>query len=437
MSRLWYWQKFAILTILFTIPVGFALFSYITQIDKSIVFTEKEIAGIQYVSPVVSLLQHMQQHRGATILRSRDEQSSQALLDATERNIREDIARIDAEDHTSGAAFQSTGAWEAVKWKWFALQAAHKGLSSEENFTRHTKLISDTIALIHDVGDSSNLILDPELPSYETMNAIVNILPALTEDIGQARAFGLGVKDPGKLSDDEWKGFINYANVASIENAKLQNDMREIFEDDPSLQAMLERPLKDAENALHSFIGMANDIVNAKKIPMPLPEYNIFMTRIIDAQFLLIERQTVTLTGLLESRIVALNKEKKASISVTAVSYLLILYFFIGFYLLVARTVREFENIAKQLVGGKEAEVSVLSNDELGEAGKSFNAIGRELILSNQGIASKMQELEKKSGELERTNQFMVGRELRMAELKKELQEAHDENDKLKGSAAG
>mgnify|MGYP001608509489 CR=1 FL=1 len=32
MSRLWYWQKFVVLIILFTIPVSYAAFSYINHL---------------------------------------------------------------------------------------------------------------------------------------------------------------------------------------------------------------------------------------------------------------------------------------------------------------------------------------------------------------------------------------------------------------------
>jgi len=101
-------------------------------------------------------------------------------------------------------------------------------------------------------------------------------------------------------------------------------------------------------------------------------------------------------------------------IGITAASYLLILYFFIGFYLLTARTVRTFEDIAAQLVSGKTAMIPTLSRDELGEAGKSFNVVGQELIASNN-------EIQRKADELERMNKLMVGRELKMIELKNEI----------------
>ncbi|MEK7149236.1 MAG: hypothetical protein AAB796_02455, partial [Patescibacteria group bacterium] len=105
-----------------------------------------------------------------------------------------------------------------------------------------------------------------------------------------------------------------------------------------------------------------------------------------------------------------------------------ILYVFAGFYLLVARTARGLENIAKQLTSGKAEEASILSNDELGKVGESFNAIGRALIASNNENLEKARELKKRSDEFERMNQFMIDREVRISKLK-------DEIVKLKGGA--
>lgn len=421
MGRLRYWQKFVVLTILFTIPVGFALNSFMTQIDRSIAFSEKEIVGIQYISPMLLFLQHVQQHRGAASLYRRGDQSFKTILDGKEREIQDDISRVDSEDAKSGVIFQSTDDWNVIKGKWLAIQQSYGGLTPEESYAQHTALISDIIALIHNLGDESNLILDPELPSYEVMNAVINILPALTEDMGQARAFGLSVKDPSQISDLERREFINFSKISSVENSKLQNDIREAFGNDPSLRPTLEESSREIDNSVKGFTALVEQTISSGKIPMALPEYHAFMTRVIDAHFSFSARSVSVLVRLIEHRIANAQEDRKISIEITAASYLLILYFFIGFYLLVARTVCEFEDIAHRLTGGKTEEVPVLSKDELGDVGTSFNTIGRALIASTQDLHSKV-------NELERFNRLMVDRELKMIELKKEIEELKKQN---------
>ena len=52
----------------------------------------------------------------------------------------------------------------------------------------HIKVIADLIALIRQVGDASNLTLDPDLDSYYLMNVLIHQGPELSEVLGQARA---------------------------------------------------------------------------------------------------------------------------------------------------------------------------------------------------------------------------------------------------------
>lgn len=65
--------------------------------------------------------------------------------------------------------------------------------------------------------------------------------------------------------------------------------------------------------------------------------------------------------------------------------------------------------------------------DELGMLSRAFNTMVIELKESyrilEEKIKDRTQELTKKTGELERMNKFMVGRELKMVELKKEIAE--------------
>ena len=253
------------------------------------------------------------------------------------------------------------------------------------------------------------------------MTIIINLLPALTENMGRARAFGLSVQDSEKINDEERKQFIIYANTASVENAKLQNDIRESFGNDPSLRVALEGPSKEIDSAVKGFIVLVEQAISSEKIPMALPEYYAFMTRVIDTHFTFSTHLVSVLEDFIENRVAQTEKEKQTTVLIIFLSYVLILYFFIGFYLLVARTVRDLKNIAKQLISGRITEVPVLSNDELGEIGKSFNGIGQELIASNNEILTKAQEFQKKSDEFEHMNKFMIDREVKMSELKEEI----------------
>lgn len=421
MSRLWYSQKFILLTILFTIPVGYALFSYITQINKSIAFAEKEIIGVQYLVPTLAFLQDIQQHRGMASLYLRGDTSFSLRLLEKEKEIEEDLALITSEDKKFWQELGTVDALKIVQERWDVLRKNYTQLTPKESFREHTEFVSDILALIHLVGDTSNLILDPDLDSYYLMNTLVNTLPNLSENLGQARAFILSIDDPNKISDIERKDLINYSNTSLTLDEKIKRDMNVAFKANGILNEVFGHSLQETSVAVRSFSSLLDTFVDTGAMGISLPEYYEVSTATINTNFFLLEFVSASLEALLHHRIEGFQNDMRISIGITAMSYMLILYFFIGFYLLIIHTVYNLGIVTKQLVSGRKIEIPVLSNDELGEVGKSFDTIGRELIASNNEILERAQELQKKSEELEHMNEFMINREVKMSELKEEI----------------
>ena len=244
MGRLWYWQKFAVITVLFTIPVGFAFYSFIGQINASIAFTEKEISGAHYLSSLPLLIQDIQQHRGMASLYLRGDKSFLPHLLEKGKEIAEDFALVNAEDQEFGKEFGTVDTLNTLQKNWNLLERDYAELSAKESYRQHTDFISDILAFAHFIGDTSNLTLDPDLDSYYLMNTVVNTLPTLFEGLGQARAFVLSVQDLKKISDAEKRSIINYIEITRVAEEKVQRDIHVAFEANNSLEAVLDEPLK-------------------------------------------------------------------------------------------------------------------------------------------------------------------------------------------------
>ena len=77
--------------------------------------------------------------------------------------------------------------------------------------------------------------------------------------------------------------------------------------------------------------------------------------------------------------------------------------------------------------GNLDYNVDIQTKDEIGQLSRSFNEMAGKLKASYSGLEEKVKErtkvLEEKTAELERMNKLMVGRELKMIELKKEIEE--------------
>ena len=140
--------------LLFGAPVGYLLWSLIGAQQEAIDFATRERVGVAYVAEL-----------------------GQAQL-ATETG---DIAKAQAmlADGTRKYALV-LDAREAAKHAADVLQ------SQPDDIPRATAALRSLIAK---VGDSSNLILDPDLDSFYVMNAAINQLPALTSLVREAAGF--------------------------------------------------------------------------------------------------------------------------------------------------------------------------------------------------------------------------------------------------------
>jgi len=87
-----------------------------------------------------------------------------------------------------------------------------------------------------------------------------------------------------------------------------------------------------------------------------------------------------------------------------------------------------FKKVAKEITSGKlEAKVVINKQDEIGDFAVDFNKMTDKLKDSIQNTERK---IEKRTADLEKTNKFMVGRELKMVELKREIQKLKSMLDK-------
>lgn len=109
----------------------------------------------------------------------------------------------------------------------------------------------------------------------------------------------------------------------------------------------------------------------------------------------------------------------------TVISFAATCLFSIIFGLITAwqilRPISRISKTAREIADGNiNARVEVKSKDELGDLSKSFNEMTDKLQKTQENIEEKVRE---RTIELEKTNKFMTGRELRMIELKKKIAE--------------
>jgi hypothetical protein len=137
-------------------------------------FNTGERRGVRYLGPLTQLISTVTTQQSAAVRgRSVDGQV-----------VARSVAGVDAIDRELGGNLATTERW--TKLKATVQQVTGRSFAvPEDAYTAYSELLDTAVALVRKVGDSSNLILDPELDAYYVMNATLLRLPDVIVDGGR------------------------------------------------------------------------------------------------------------------------------------------------------------------------------------------------------------------------------------------------------------
>lgn len=441
MSRLGYLNKFAIIAVLFlTLVVTISYFLF-DEINNSINFTNKERMGLEAIKMISPIIQNIQKHRGQASAYLNGDQSFADIMRENEKNIEKDMSLMDVTQSKYEKELLFGGQWKVIKGKWANLKDVNQSLTSESSFYQHTDLLREIFLVNKRIGNTSNLILDPKSETYHLINFVINLLPELAEYLGQTRAFGLTLKPDINLTKDE-KRVIN-GLVSSSRLAISQIDENREF----ILAGMGEKEGQIVKASILANKSTIDDLMNyldsnlmeKGKMVSSYPEYYSKLTKQIDSLFSLSNSLLPTTDQLLKARINEAEMKRNLVLVLGFGIMFVILYIFIGFYFSVKNTINELGEISDRLKRGEGGEkIKLSAKDELGKIGDLFASVGDALVSSNkileEDIAKRKEAEEKlkaRTNEMERINDFMIGRELKMVELKAEVKEMRAKMEKM------
>jgi hypothetical protein len=169
----------------------------VSAIDKDIDFGSQEKRGNRYQQPLEELLQLVGDHQWvAGQPASREGQKLQEI----QRQIEAALQRLRAVNTELETALQFTPEGlgkrqrehctaQNVSQEWSELKSRLPGLNAETVADKHAHLLNDLRVMITHAGDTSNLILDPDLDSYYLMDATLLALPQNLDRLGKIRVW--------------------------------------------------------------------------------------------------------------------------------------------------------------------------------------------------------------------------------------------------------
>lgn len=338
-----YRSKFIFIFFILFIPLSVVLYVSSSNITEQIDFNTKEKSGILYIKPLNSLL-------GSVLL----QEDINPFMQKAEQvnNIYKDELKT------------------AIKWKELQENLTKKGVGSNQD-----KAVAELIAY---VGDTSNLILDPDLDSYYLMNSVVTKLPSIAINLNRIYVKLQNGKnrfaEQLNASDrDELIRLITQVEIAlEEENTGLEVIYRENKQIQEKQQPQDQAVVAQIKQSLQAITKYAASETKGAAVQLPLKE----LKESIKVTLALHEAHSELLQSLIQARVNKYTERRTAVLTAFAAGVLAFLYCFIGMYRNITLPIRQLRLLMADVqVGNLTARCLVTSKDEFGVLAKSFNAM--------------------------------------------------------------
>ena len=277
------WQRLLIIAVVYSISLLVLLGFAYKGIDKDAQFATQEIRGLTYQRPLEALLEGVLKHRMLLQGVQRGEVVDETELARVESGIDSSLIELESVDAELSQNLNTTKEGLAAKGKenfhpraiketWQAVKASKSG---------HDKIIGQIAGLISHVGDSSNLILDPDLDTYYAMDVTLLALPQSQIRLGQVVAFGNTVISKKDLSlEDRLALSIDAALMQESDLNRIDASTESALSEDknfygvsPSFQANVPSKLKDNAAQHAAFIRLTRELSASDKNTLTNAEF--------------------------------------------------------------------------------------------------------------------------------------------------------------------
>ena len=388
MNRLSYPQKFTLIGFLFAMPLTLVMYLLISEINSRVDFTEKQIYGNEYLRPLRQLREYIPK------LQLLDYQPFNTNLGQPQ--IRAELeAKIDAKfhnlantDNKLGNILNSTESFNKIYLNWQNFKRRRHEWSLETYDFLYENLAIDLNRLNTHIGDTSNLILDPDLDTYYLMDATLMKLPEIQRNLSDIRIISEKISLGYNPTQDDRIELIALSVKLRELNDTLAINMNVSFKNNHygNVEAKLSEDFTSF-NFLAEQLAQKLDKLNYPSASIEPYLYIDSSERVLSSSFELWDKTINQLDFLLQKRIDILIK-KKILISVFVLIILaIVIYLFVSFYRAVMQTVFVLDEASKKMASGNLNHKIILDNrDELGQVVGAFNNIADALVGANQEI---------------------------------------------------
>ncbi len=212
MRQLRFPAKIALLSVVLTVPLAWLTWQTLASVQDEARLALSEKQGAAIVSRVTDLVGVTQRHRGLLNRRLAGDTGVDAPLQTT----RAELATALAQTQAAVAAvdtFRVAPEWRELSAALARLAAGEHPPEAGQSFALHTELVDRLYAFVVRSAEDSQLLLDPQAPSFHLMHiSVAHVLP-WAESLAQMRGLGAGMLQRGQVTPEERARVVSFQRL--------------------------------------------------------------------------------------------------------------------------------------------------------------------------------------------------------------------------------
>jgi GAF domain-containing protein/HAMP domain-containing protein len=389
-------QKFVLISLLFALPlvVVTGLFYY-EQKDRIDKYGTAELYGTRYLRPLQSLLQAVQEHARLDRAYRQDDATRTQLTSARER-IEQHLQELEAAQAQYGQALKVTTQVAEMRRQWEKIKTQSDALTLSQSADEHQLLAAAATNLIRFVGDSSFLILDPDLDTYYMMDAVVLKLPESQTLFAQVRDLGLrAIASEATLSPPDQAQLLTTSTLLRANLNALDKNIAIGLANNASgeMRPLVERPLRQYVAAVTELLATLDaHLMGGVEITPQNFAGLAEQVQAVKSEFYDAASQALELG--VQNRINRLSQRQTTLTVFSIITSLVAFILGLAVARAISRPLQQLNYATRQLAAGDmTARVNVTSRDEVGQVGSAFNDMARELQANRQSLEARTRDL--------------------------------------------
>lgn len=394
LNRLRYATKFYLIGAITILVSVFFLVQIYSQASTALSYADREIVGLEVLEASHAALTALQLHRDVAGGALGGDKTLAQTLPATRARADEAMARVDT--FVSGAA-KELGVdtrWQDIKTAWAELETG-KSADREKNFLAHTKLISNMLTFMDEIGNSSHLAFDTDPSANHLIDVLIVGAPEMAERFSRIRGLGAGLLARNVMTLKQEDELISA--LAQLEQTKegITHRLERAANAVPALAPVLKQTVADLDAGAVSLRSLVRKEILDNNFEISPADFLAATTKAY-ASLLggVNETFAPAVKQMLETRRRELGIRLLFLMTVSIGAALLVCYLMGGMYYCIVGAVQELSAGAKRMVEGDFTGRIVFSaRDELSEVADRFNDM-------SAGLKTTIAEFKKTANEL-------------------------------------